>query len=180
MRLLKEYKLSDVLEYKSSYDVRFEELLASLEFRIKHLANNKPLWGLIVYDSRTLILWSEHILGDGTSFKNFHIEFLKILNGTANVTGELINTHYNGLDSVIFKDQWFESRDISPEQTYIIDYKPSPQTWTQVFLEYYFPYVYKLYNNFRKDRTKFEPVAKHLMVVDEDTAIMRRKHIMLN
>ncbi|GME84972.1 unnamed protein product [Ambrosiozyma monospora] len=84
MKLLKEYKLSDVLEYKSSNDIKFEELLVSLEFEMKDVANDKPLWGLIVYDSRTLIFWSEHILGDGTSFKNFHIEFLKCLNKSAN------------------------------------------------------------------------------------------------
>ncbi|GMG55709.1 unnamed protein product [Ambrosiozyma monospora] len=115
IKLLKEYRLRDVLEFKSSDDVPFEELLMSLEFRMKRLANDKPLWGLIVYDSRTLILWSEHILGDGTSFKNFHIEFLKFLNGSANGTNE-VNASYDGLDSVIFKDQWFESRDISPDQ----------------------------------------------------------------
>ncbi|GME85007.1 unnamed protein product [Ambrosiozyma monospora] len=61
--------------------------------------------------------------------------------------------------------------------TDIIDYKTSFATWAPLFFKHYLPNVYKAYNSFRIGRSKFEPVTKNLMEVDEDTEILRRSYL---
>ncbi|GME78432.1 unnamed protein product [Ambrosiozyma monospora] len=138
--LIPEYNLNDVLEFTESAVTPLEELLVSLINKRYELSCNKPLWSLIVYDSRTLIFVADHLLGDGTSFANFHMEFLKFLNDKDSSNP----LEYIGSESTIFLET-LSTSDISPKPSEIIDYTPCWYFLIYVILKLIFPVTNTLY-----------------------------------
>ncbi|GME93664.1 unnamed protein product [Ambrosiozyma monospora] len=175
MRLLKEYKLNDVLlDNRSSEDIRFEDLVTSMINKRFELGCDKPLWNLIIYDKRTLVLYGDHLVGDGTSFRNFHTEFLKCLKEAS--SGEIVDgLSYTGLDSTIYRESQFATRDIYPAQNKIINYWVTPQYFAWCVLKYLIPSLFILFNMLRP-KNKYEPKKENPFFVEESNQAMRREY----
>ncbi|GMG40677.1 unnamed protein product [Ambrosiozyma monospora] len=175
MRLLKEYNLGDVLMgNRSSENICFEDLVTSMINKRFELGCDKPLWNLIVYDKKTLVLYGDHLVGDGTSFRNFHTEFLKCLKeGTSGETVDGLS--YTGLDSTIYRESQFATRDIYPAQNKIINYWVTTQYFAWCVLKYLIPPMFILYNMLRP-KNKFEPKKENPFLVEESNQEMRREY----
>lgn len=76
--LLDSVKLGDVVEFvddESLNDV--SKLLNKYHSEIFKFGEKKPLWRLKIVNGKYAVFFCDHILFDGTSGKNFHIEFSK-------------------------------------------------------------------------------------------------------
>ncbi|GME77364.1 unnamed protein product [Ambrosiozyma monospora] len=156
---------------RSSKDITLEDLFTSLIHKRFPLSSGKPLWGLILYDSRTLIFYADHLLGDGTSYLNFQTELLKFMNKPKPVEG----LKFTGADSVIFRDSLFAERDISPMQTEIISYKPSPLFLASAAVKTFLPSVYGIYAKY-VPKSKYDGLGSEIFPLNDSDPQMRREY----
>lgn len=120
--LVDEVKLGDVVEFID--DDRFasvQEILNSYHEVGFSYGTNKPLWRLKVIQKKYILFFCDHILYDGTSGKNFHIELSKEI---ANGIPKIISGSFKGLESIIFSKSMvdFSTYQIQPAPVHLFDY----------------------------------------------------------
>lgn len=113
--LVDEVKFSDVVEFINDETLTPNKILDNyINTKFKY-SNNKPLWKLTIINEKYALFFCDHVLFDGTSGKNFHTEFAKIIGqGIPPIAAQF----FKGLDSVVF--QKFE---IDPKEYLVL---PSP------------------------------------------------------
>lgn len=117
-----EVRLSDVVEFiQNDKLANVEEILEKYHKESLRYGKNKPLWRLKVINGKYALFFCNHILYDGTSGKNFHIELSKEI---ANGIPKIISGSFTGLDSIVFEKSMveFDQYQLPPSPVDIIDY----------------------------------------------------------
>lgn len=116
--------LSDVVDFieLSEETCNPEFILNNFTHERFYYGNNKPLWKLKVFNYKYILFYCDHLLYDGTSGKNFHIELSKSLLDFQTVRSE----ESCDLNSVVFDKSTidFGKYQVIPDPTKVINYTP--------------------------------------------------------
>lgn len=118
-------QFGDVVEFIEDENLENpEKILDSTYDTYFTYGNNKPLWKLQIINKKFILFYCDHIIYDGTSGKNFHIELSKELCISA---PSITSNSYHGLDSILFQKSMidFDSYQLIPSPPQIIDYNGS-------------------------------------------------------
>lgn len=77
--LVDEVRFGDVVEFVKDESFTPTKILDKYEHVKFKFSDNKPLWKLIIINKKYALFFCDHVLFDGTSGKNFHIEFANII-----------------------------------------------------------------------------------------------------
>lgn len=120
--IISSYKLSDVLQIITDESLTIEDIFNQLQNTHFLYDTSKPLWSLILFNKKTLIYYSDHLLFDGSSGLNFHKLFAQEMLNIKNEKNEKRKNFY-GLNSELFNILEFDNNfQIPPKPSDLIDY----------------------------------------------------------
>jgi len=131
-------KFSDVAEFLDlpEEEATPDQLLEKIYDSTFEHGSNTPLWGLKIINKKYVMYYTDHIIYDGTSGKNFHIELAKELK---NIESNKLNAlfKFDNLESLIFDRSTVDltNYQIIPDHTKFIGFdKP---WWKRILKVFY-------------------------------------------
>jgi hypothetical protein len=100
-------KIDDVVEFINDDKMCLEGMLEMCHDFVFKYGKNKPMWRMKVFNERYALVVFDHGLFDGTSGKNFHVEFAKALVATSNSdsNGKIVDVNSVIFDQSLVKHQ---------------------------------------------------------------------------
>jgi hypothetical protein len=173
-------QLKDVVEFINNEKFNnIETIMNFYQHEAFKFGSNKPLWKLKIINSKYAVFFNDHIFFDGTSGKNFHIEFSKQLKNP-------LFSQNNTLDSTVFDKSMvdFDEYQITPKPTDIINFNaPLGYTILRLITEFaprsitnFFKYWFSQ-NPYAKVLTYNSVSMKSLKLIPEENNECRNLHL---